>query len=373
MAVLPRLLHPAIVNERISRLNVINDVLQRAFGVQMGGPGIRQSASRRGSYDVFNDTRDVATAVMPGSHAATIARQPVGNVPFQIPRSAEKLPLLMEELNQLRAIGGPVDGVDSLGERYIMDQEKIVRQRNTNLREFQVASMLRGSYTYTQSGMEFVHTFTGGQVTVDYQVGADHGPGAAGGNLTQLNMIGGGDIIGTTWANAAAPIIRDLLAINSAFNQLIGRGLADVWITSVQWGNIITNTEVQALAGSVNNPVQTFTRDEEKQEFTGVLVGAPWVTFHIADNGLNVNGTFTKLIADTAAVFTPKIDTTIVQAYECPEPVKDPVSGQMSNQYGEYYYHNVQDDPVSYEFHSRYNVLPVLLVPAAIAYGTVQF
>jgi hypothetical protein len=365
MAVLPRLLHPAIVNERISRLNVINDVLQTAFGIQLGGPSVRQSASRRGSYDVFNDTRDVATAVMPGSHAATIARHPVGNVPFQIPRSAEKLPLLMEELNQIRAIGGPVDGVDELGERYIMDQEKIVRQRSTNLREFQCSAMLRGSYTYTQSGTDFVHTYTGGQVTVDFQIPS--------GNKSQLNMLAGGDIIGTTWSNAASPIVRDLLAINSAFNQLVGRGLTDVWITSVQWGNIITNTEVQALAGSVNNPVQSFTRDETKQEFTGIIVGAPWVTFHIADNGLNVNGTFTKLIADTAAVFTCKVDSTIVQAYECPEPVKDPVSGQMSNQYGEYYYHSIHDDPVSYEFHSRYNVLPVLLVPAAIAYGTVQF
>jgi hypothetical protein len=366
MASLPRMLHPAIVNERISRLRVINKTLQSAFGMTAGGGNVRQIPSRRGSYDVFDDTRNVANASLPGTTSNTIARNPVGNVPFTIPRAAEKLPLLMEEINQLRSLGGPTGEVDQLGETYIMDQERVFKQRYTNLREFQLSALLRGSYTYTQSGNELVHTYTGGSITVNYQIPT--------GNLSQLNMTTtGGNILGVAWDDPAAPIVRDLLAINSAFNQIVGLGLTDVWCTSVVWGMVITNTEVQNLAGAVNDPVMEMSRDMEKQTFTARLKSAPWVTWHIIDNGLNVNGTFGKLIPDTHAVFHVPIDSSIAQYYECPEPVVDPVTNQQKNVWGEYYYHKLQDDPVSYEFHGRFNGLPILKVPAAIAYGEVDF
>lgn len=365
MAVLPKLLQPAIVNERISRLNVINTTLQEFFGMRPGGANVRQTPSRRGSYDVFDDTREVPTATTPGSHAINIARQAIGNVAYTIPRSAEKIALPLEELNQLRALGGPVDGVDSLGERYIADQERIVKQRYTNLREFQIAAMLRGSYTYAQTGDYLQHGFSGGAITVNYQQPA--------GNRSQLNMLAAGDIIGTSWDNSAAPIVRDILQINAALNELVGLGLTDIFCTSVVWGHVITNTEVRNLAGSAQDPVQSFSRDEKKQEFTAVLRGCPWVTWHITDNGLNLTGTFTKLIADTAAVFLPKTDGSIVQYWECCEPVVDPVTNKQSNQFGEYYYHKLVDDPVSYEFHARFNGLPIVKIPSAYAYGTVVF
>lgn len=365
MTNLPKLLHPTVVNERITRLFVKNTTFQDALGMGAGGSMTRQQPIRRGTYDVFDDTREVATATTPGGHAATIARQPVGIVNYSIPRSAEKIEITMEEVNQIRPLGGPTSEIDGLGQQYIADQERVGKQRYTNLREFQLAALMRGSYTYTQSGDRFTHAFSGGGITVNYQVPAT--------NLTQLDMTGGGDILGTAWDNAAAPIVRDLLAINSGFNQLVGLGLTDVWCTSVVWGFVIVNTEVQNLAGSANDPVQSFSRDEEKQEFTAVLRGCPWVTWHITDNGLNLDGTFTKLIEDTSAVFMTRWDTTIAQFWESPEPVVDPVTNAISNQWGEYYYHKFVDDPVSYEFHMRYNGLPVLKVPAAIAYGDVDF
>ena len=365
MPALPSLLQPSIVNERVSRLKVTNNTLQVALGMQAGGPAVRKTASRRGSYDVFNDTREVATMRLPGASAATVARQPVGNVTFTIPRSAEKVPILLEEVNQLRAIGGPVDGVDELGEQYILDQERIQKQRYTALREFQIASMLRGSYTYTQSGDDLVHSFSGGTYTVNYRVPA--------GNKSQLDMLGGGDIIGTTWSNAAAPIVRDLLQINAAMTQLVGMGLTDVWVSSVVWGHIITNTEVLNLAGSVNNPVKSFERNMDTNEAVAELNGAPWVKFHITDNGLSIGGVFYKLISDTLAVFTCKMGNDIVSYYECAEPILDPGTQRTSNEYGEYYYYKAVDDPVQYELHARFNGMPVLKVPSAIACGTVVF
>lgn len=364
MAILPSMLQPLVVMDRISTLVVINTTLQNRFGTNAGGSLVRQHPSRRGLYDVFDDTRDLPTATTPGTQSVSRERFPVAQIPFTIPRSAEKRTIPLEEVNQNRPLGLP-DEIDELGRQYLIDQEKNVKQTYTNLREFQTAAMLRGSYSYTQTGDGFTHGFTGGTITINYQIPA--------GNKSQLNMTGGGDIIGTTWTNNAAPIVRDCLAVNAAFQELVGLGLRDIYVTSVVWGYVITNTEVQNLAGSANDPVQSFTRNEETEEFTAVLRGAPWVTWHINDNGLNVGGSFTKLIPDTAAVFTTRIDERVLQYWECPEPVVDPVSNAVSNQFGEYYYHRFTDDPVAWDFHSRFNGLPILKIPSAIAFATVDF
>lgn len=362
---LPTMLQPAVVNERISRIKVKSTTLQNFLGFQSGGANTRKQESRRSSYDIFDQTRKLPTATLPGVEAATIARFPVGNVPFIIPRSAEKLPIPMEEICQFRPIGGPAGEIDVGGEQYIMDQETNVKQMYVNLREFQCAAMFRGSYSYTQSGDAFVHVFTGGSITIDYKVPA--------GNKTQLDMLGGGAIIGTSWADAAAPIVRDILAINQAFTELTGMGLTDIFINSTGWGNVVTNTEVRNLGGNVSNPVRSMVRDEEKNEFVAVLECLPWVTWHITDELLEVNGTNTRVIPNTGAIFLCDIDAQVATMMECPEPVIDPATNKMSMQYGEYFYHKFIDDPVSYEFHARFNALPRLQIPKAIAFGTVVF
>ena len=364
MVALPSLLQPAIVNDRISRLKVTNTVLQRAFGMQKGGSAVRRNPSRRGLYDIYNDTREVASASAPGTEALTRERFPIGQVAYSVPRHAEKIPILLEEVNQMRPIGGPVSSIDELGEQYILLQEQNQKMTITSLREFQIAAMLRGSYTWTRSGRGYANTFSGGEVTVNFQIPS--------GNKSQLDMLGGGSIIGTAWDNAAAPIIRDCFQVNQAMIELIGKGLKDIWINSTVWGFVITNTEVQNLAGSVNNPVRSLNRGED-ETFVAVLEALPWVTWHICDEVLKVYGTNTRVIPDTAAVFLPEMDGWVCEYMECPEPVVDPMTKKVSNQYGEYFYYDVKSDPVSYELHSRFNGLPILKVPAAVAFATVDF
>lgn len=363
---LPTILQPLVVNERVNRLKVVNDTFQRAFGMQKGGAAVRSQPIRRGMYDIFDSTRQIASGNHPGTEAKTIARFPVGSVPYVIPRTAEKMPIPIEELNQLRQLGQSGHVIDVGGEQYLMDQETNMKQTLTNLREFQIAAMLRGSYTWTPAGSDgFNHTFSGGSITINFLIPA--------GNLTQLNMLGGGDIIGTTWSNAAAPIIRDLFQINQAFSALTGLGLTDVWVNSTVWGHVITNTEVQNLGGSVSNPVKSLVRDEDRNEFVGILEAAPWVTWHITDIGLDVAGTFTRLLADTQATFTCRITPEIMKYFECPEPVVNPTNNKMTLESGEYYYYKMIDDPVVVELHTRFNGLPVLQIPKAIATGTVVF
>jgi hypothetical protein len=308
-------------------------------------------------------------------------------VPFTIPRVAEKLPLLIEELNQLRPIGGPAGQVDTGGERYIADQERNQKQRVTNYREFQTAAMLRGAYYYIQNGDALLNSYTDGggvkgSVKIDYQVPP--------GNTGRLNMTGAGPIITVIWSDSSATIVQDCLAINAAQQELTGRPVTDVWVTSNVWGWVILNTQVQNLAGSSNDPVQEQSRDLTSGDTTAILRAMPWLRWHITDtvlevydgnpqNPSDVDPAFAasagwrnrKLIDDDAACFLPQMNSDIVHYYTCPEPVVLPGTNTMQNVTDEYYYHKFVDDPVSYEFHTRFSGLPVLLVPAAIVYAQV--
>ncbi len=365
MPALADLMQPYAVNIRVSRLRVINDTFQKALGFQVGGPNIKRSPTgERGAYDVFNETREVPRARFHNAASGVIARQAVGTVQFQIPRSAEKMPLLLRDIANLRPIGGPVDQLDEAGEKYIADQEKIMKQRAVNLREFQCAAMFRGSYGYTQSGDDLTHGFTG-TYTVDFRVPS--------GNKTQLDMLGAGSIIGTSWANAGAPIFTDLLEINKAFIQLTGRGLKHVYVNSVIWNRVVNNTQIQALAGIANPPVKELKRDESSEDFTAILNAIPWVTWHITDNGVNLEGTFTTLLPDTGAVFTVEITPEIAAYYECDEWVVDWVGRPPQPRQGAYFWAKPQDDPARYDLNMVHNGLPVLFIPAAIAFGTVVF
>lgn len=366
MPALTDLMQPYAVNARVSRLKVINTTLQKALGFGFSGGNVKLSPTgRRGVYDVFNETREVPTLRMPNASAATVARQRVGSVGYVVPRSAEKVPLLLDDLANLRPIGGPVDQIDDAGERYIADQERILKQRFTNLREFQCAAFLRGSYTFTSSGEDYTQAFSGGSFTVDYQMPS--------GNKNQLNMLGAGDIIGTSWANNAAQIVGDCLQVNAALIELTGRGLRHIYCTSVVWHHVIRNNEVQSLAGAVNTPFKEWTRDDSDETMFGRLVALPGVTWHINDNGVSLSGTFTKLIGDSNAVFTTELSPEIASYYECVETVVDWVGRPPQPRQGAYYWAVPEKDPARYDLYAIHNGLPVSFIPSAICYSTCVF
>ena len=371
---LPTVLQPAVVQERVSRIKVVNNTLQTLLGLQPGGPRERTNPIRRGAYDIFNDTRDVADARRPGTAAGTIDRNPVGSVNYTIPHHFDRLDIPMELVNNIRPIGGPAGQIDTLGQQYLRDQEAVMKQRLSNIREFQVAAMLRGSYTYTKDGERLIHTFSGGSHTIDFQHPS--------GNRSQLNMldldgnsINGGDIISATWATAGTPILTHIEKVNASMVAQTGRGLCNIVVNSVGWGNIRANTQVQNAAGSVNTYFDLLDRDKDRNTFTAKLKGAPWITFHINDNVLKVNGTQTKLIPDTAAVFLPDLaDADDIFQYDiCPSPVVEYDGAPQKNIAGDYYWYTTKSNPAKYELFTKFDGLPTPKNPYGWCYGTVVF
>jgi hypothetical protein len=302
---------------------------------------------------------------VPGGTLAVTKPQAVGTRQATFPRAAERIQLLDEDLLNRRPIGGS-DATLDRSEVFVTRQEAYLAQRFANLIEFQTAAMFRGSYSYSTDGDLLRHGFTGGDVTIDYQVPA--------GNLTQLNMLGGGNILDADWANAATDIPKHLHNVNAAMIQLTGMGLAHVVLTSAGWQKIVNNQVVQDQGGSAG-PVFESMRRVSAGEFTAILRGLPWLTFHVIDYGLEIyNGTseaFTKLIEDDHAAFLPEPSPRWVQYLEGSEFVTEGPNGPKHERYGFYAYAYATHDPSGWDLCGVFNGIPALYTPPAIAYGLI--
>jgi hypothetical protein len=360
-----QLLAPKTIQKAISQLELPGTSLQTLMGWGLGGSNVARHGGRNFSYDIFNVTRKVATGRVPQQTLATTKPQAVGMRQAAFPRAAEKIQLFDEELLNRRPLGGPGAGLDR-GEVFVTRQEAYLAQRFANLIEFQTAAMFRGQYSYSTDGDLLRHGLASGDTTITYQVPA--------GNLTQLDMLGGGNILDADWATAATDIPAHLHEINAAMIQLTGMGLAHVVLTSAGWQKIVNNTKVQAQGGSAG-PVFESLRRASAGEFTAILRGLPWLTFHVIDYGLEIwNGTsevFTKLIEDDHAVFLPEPSPRWVQYLEGSEVVTEGPSGPKHERYGFYAYAFPIHDPSGWELCGVFNGIPALYTPSAVAYGLI--
>lgn len=345
-----------------SRVKKAANPLSRLLGFNIGGSNRRPYAGREFVYDVFNSTRTVAQGRGPGQSSAVIEPQLVGQVRGTFPRAAEKMLLTDEKIHNLRAIGGPAGELDKAGETYINRQQLYMGERFANVIEFQTAAMLRGGYTFVQSGDTLAHDFTGTGVSVDFRVPS--------GNKSQLNMLGAGNIISASWATNSTDIPTQLFGINNALLQLNGFSLAHICLTSSLWNSVVNNDYVQAQAGSSAAPAEISKEDDGT--FTAVLKAMPWLTWHIIDNGLNIgtSNTYTKLISDTSFIGFPEPSAEWCEYLDGSEMVTEGPTGTRSEKFGAYAYGHPQHDPSGWAMYGGLNGCPSLIVPSAVVYGT---
>lgn len=247
------LLASKTILKAISQIQAPGTTLQRLFGWSFSGGNKRRQSGRNFSYDIFDATRTVATARLPRQASARITPQRVGHVQSAFPRAAETIALHDEDLLNQRRIGGPIDELDDEGEVFITRQEAYLAQRFSNLVEFQTAAMLRGSYSFTNVGDELRHGFSSGDVMVDFQIPA--------GNLAQLDMLGGGNILDFDWNSPSGDIPSHLYAINQAMVELTGMGLAHVVVSSTVWQMLTSNEVIQAAGGASQTTFETLRRN----------------------------------------------------------------------------------------------------------------
>lgn len=370
------ILAPSAVTKIISRIAVPGNTIQRFLGFEPGGRNTEQAPAdgvRSYSYDIFDNVRSIARGRAPSAGPGVVARNPVGTNTVRVARSYEKISdMSYELLSNIRRIGEHAGELDRRGMRYLEKQGSFLQQRQTNFREFLAWGMLRGGCGFTISGDDWEPVLTGGTITLDWQIPA--------GNKTQLDMVGAGSILGTSWANAAAPIPGDLDDISASFQQLVGAPLDWVVTDSVVWNHVLSNTAVINQAGSANTVFDVFEMTGEKAA-DGTLTGLryatlkcrPWIKWWITDGGLDVNGTFTKYYSGGEASFGVDLGYGYAKMQEGSELVKESPWGTPEYRRGFHTWVREWDEPARVELHAINNIVPELTVPKGLAFADVVF
>jgi hypothetical protein len=374
------LLQPQVLTKVVSRVAATHNELLDMF--QMG-PGqsksIHMGEGRNGLYHVFNNSRKVARGTAPGAAANRRPAQEMSAVPFVFPRIFDSVALHAEMLHNLGRIDDPRKR-DEAGEQMIRRQATTLGQILSNWRTAMLGGLLRGKIYGIHQGeaviWDYVQPGSGEYFEIAWARPA--------GNTARLNMLGAGDIIGTSWGNAAAPIPDDLGQINAAFQQLYGGRLEHVLCPWNVWNRVIQNEAVATTHGSVNQPFVVFDR-EEKTGPDGRKINShkarlnvmPNVTWHVSDNGLELGLTnvYRKHVPDNYALFLgfdPTADE-VVEMREGSEPIAEYDGGPISVRAGAYSWATQKANPTSTELFILDNALPVIYNPSAIAFAECIF
>ena len=371
MATLQELLHPQVIFDSItSRIKAPNDVLQRFFGFQMGGPNVKRIRGRAGVYDIFDFVREVGSASMPMTPATRIAAKPIAQQPVHLLRKNEAIPLYYDQLHHMRQLGKPQVTVDKGGAQYIEEQERRLKQQFGAFREFVTASLLRGNVYFTASGEELQPSFSssGATLNINQQIPAN--------NLNQLN----GTIL-ISWDNtAAATIFKDVLAINALSLNQSGWPIKHVWVEETVWTNVTANTDMRARAGTSNVTFENFTGlgkegpdDKSPDAFDAVLRPLPGIMWHIYSGGVELNGTFTKLLPTTGASFMPEPSESWVTALQGTEYVAENETNPPAERDTPYFWPWYIRDPAKVELVGLDLFMCVARVPKCLFDATVVF
>lgn len=405
-AALSELLAPQVVVRLISLLlkgrgNIGNWVgfhptTYNEDSVSVSGPNTTRSPAgsvRTVTYRIFNETRVPMKATSPGSAPTTTAANPMAVNTVNIARFHQKIPLNYELLGNMSAMIGPNSQIDTGGQQYIAQQQKYLVSQGNTLVEFLAAGMMRDSIYFINAGTipgggtDWRPSFTAPSGT---QIGFQVNMQVPSGNKSQLDMLGTGSIIGTSWANTAAPIPADIWQIQAAYAQLNRMAMNDVWINHLMWNNIVTNTDVRNLAGSSNTPFAAYDMQAAPTGFgppayTATIRGVPDVTWHFDDDTIAIGAdtdpinsqgtaTLTKKIPDTMAIFTtdPKKNDWCT-LYEGGEYVVERTGSEAQLRMGWYMWSLPVAQPSILELIALFNGSPALFVPSAVAPASVVF
>lgn len=366
MVTLEQLLNTTTIVRAISRIKTPMSRFQDFYGLGIGGPNTQQIGGKQFSWDIFDRTRSIAAGRAPGTGPAVTSPQIVGNVTARAYRAHEKINLLHERIFRNRPVGGSLGTIDSRGVRYITSQQRYLAQRFKNNREFMVSRMFRGAFQVKIDGDSHTPVDSGGHFNVNFRIPAT--------NVGTVNGIFAGN-----WNVPGTAVPSDeILNLNAYSEELTGYPIAHAWINSTTFKQLLANDQLRELAGTANVVFSQYERTGMTNEdgiqdsgFTAVFRGIPWLTWHVYDGVLTVDGVSSKFIPDGRAIFTPEPDSAWVEMYEGSEMIKRNVMDGGSEVYGFSAWTTDVIDPAAIELKALDVCLPALYLPSAVFYATV--
>lgn len=378
MASIAQILQPITLTKVVSRQMAAEKWILQFMGMAPGGAQEEFFGhGRTGSYQVFNNTRQIGRGRAPGVAAAVAKRNPIGQVPIVYPRMHEMIPMLAEDLHNLAKIGDPRMR-DEAGADMIRRQTGFQAQKAANWRAVQVMGMLRDELFVHTDGDDWTMNFTtaNSQFRINHQMPS--------GNKTQLNMLAAGNIITTSWDNPSADIPNHLNGIDAAFQELYGGRLENIICTGAIWQHVINNDAVSSQAGIAASPFRRFERMVGTREdgsplnvSVGEITARPGLLFYITDEGLDLGApgseTFTKYVGANEAVFMPNVNIGTFSFQQGSEPIAEFDGGPETVRVGLSSWSKKSSNPTVTEIFVLDNGLAINHIPNSVAYGTVVF
>jgi len=391
------LLTPQVILKAVSRIRKFQGRLGRWVGFQpnrfnpdnvsLEGPNVRYGDTRFATFRLDDVTRVVSKGRAPGTGPASVAVNPVGDVRVSCARFHEKARLLGEFLGNLSPILGPNSQIDTGGQSYIARQTVHLAEKYNNTVELMTTGMFQDNLYFQLSGDNLLPVI-GAPVSpaigiqIPFQIPA--------GNKNQLNLTGSGNIIQVGWQNTGAALIKNCLQVQAGMTQLSGYQPRHFWMNSIMWYNVLLNAEVRNTAGSANTPFAEYERVTENAydgmpmpEFSAILRGLPWVTWHIADDVIVTGGdidpiwqsssgtTTVKVCPDNTMIIAPDPSPDWTELYQGAEYVSENAGQPMTLKRGYTFWKEWVTQPSCIELIALMNAIPLLYVPKSIAFATV--
>ena len=377
MAALQSLLSPQVLTKVISQKAKTSDWLINLMGLGPGGKNeVYEGHGRQGAFNIFDHTRKVALGRAPGTAAGRSAGNPMGQTLFTYPRMHDSLSLPAEILHNLSKISDPAVR-DKSGADMIARQTDYLGEKSANWRKAMLIGMLRDSLYYTVDGDDVKFSYSSG-IQINFQMPA--------GNKTKLDMLGEGDIIGTSWSNADCDIPDHLGKINRAFQILCGGRLAGALITHQIFNYIRRNNVVQEEHGTSMPPylryevldVEVSPGKTMKNVLVVELRSFPGCVFYVTDEVIDLGYDSTEslqpIVPDNKGIFFGfEPGDPVVQCYQGSEPIAEYDGAPENEKIGFAAWSVKRSNPTATELYTLDNALIVNHIPKALAVGTLVY
>ena len=298
-----------IVLEAYSQLKAPGTAFLDFYGM---GPNrnVKRSELPYFSVDIYNHTRRLANFRSPNAGPATVAPRPAGKFSAHMHRMHDKMPLLDNEIANLRPRGGQVGTLDASGQREVADQTRSILQRFRNTREFCLAGILKGGYGLASDSEGLIPVAAGaGAFDVDSQIPST--------NKTTVESIFGSD----SWDTTSTDIVGQFLDLNAHSERVSGFVQEYAWINSQAYKRMLNNTDIRSKVGTANiifdlqtgRQVSTIPDGRRQSGWMVKFAAIPQMNFIVYDGVQNVNtdaettgsSDSTKLVPDGKMIVTP--------------------------------------------------------------------
>lgn len=344
------------------------------YGVN-GTKGRQYTPTREFAQDIYNNTRLLSKVKPPKTAPSKRRRHPVGQMTAHTIRIHEEVDIFDEDIAKYRPLGGNIGQLDNSGQAWVGREVSRAVQRHSNTIEFMFSRMLRSGFGVKKNDEDYdlvEKSASGYTFNVDYPIPS--------GNLTSAGGIFG------SWDTTSTNIPQQFLDINAQAIRTSGYQPQIAWINSTALEHLYANTVIRSVAGTY---VRIFDMQEGRMLDTipgpgrqsGYMVkftAMPQITFIVTDEVLNVDQSVDSTAANDSSKIVPDGKMILTPAggkgdwydmFECGEPVRElPGRPQSVERRGFYTWQCPFEKPPGISLTILDNVIPILLVPAAVYY-----